>query len=201
MREHRQARQRNRAERFLDSVVRAADQLAGERRWRRILVSGGERWTEPVAAAFPAHLGDTVIRDPRILGGFDDARLAAAVTERLHENHTVQERRLVERVGDAVHVQRSALGLSEVAAALNSGRVAHLVYDPRIRYTGSVGPDGQLYAGAEMAPDGQPGTPEPRLTERLVEQALATGARVSPVEGAAQGTLEKSDGIAALLRW
>jgi hypothetical protein len=88
-----------------------------------------------------------------------------------------------------------------VAAALNSGRVAHLVYDPQVRYTGSVGADGLLSAGEELGPDGQAGTPEPRLTERLVERALATGARVSPVEGAAQGVLEESEGVAALLRW
>lgn len=201
MREHRQARQRDRAERFLDSVVGAAAQLTEERHWRRILVSGGERWTEPVAAGFPDRLGDMVIRDPRVLAGLDDAGLAAAVTERLHEERTAQDRRLVHRVRDAVHVQRGALGLSEVAAALNSGRVAHLVYDPQVRYTGSVGADGLLYAGEELGPDGRPGTPEPRLTERLVERALATGARVSPVEGAAQRVLEKSEGVAAMLRW
>lgn len=44
-------------------------------------------------------------------------------------------------------------------------------------------------------------TPEPHLTERLVEQALAAGARVTPMEGAAQGMLQESDGVAALLRW
>jgi hypothetical protein len=42
---------------------------------------------------------------------------------------------------------------------------------------------------------------KPRLTERLVERALATGARVSPVEGAARGVLSEAAGIGALLRW
>jgi hypothetical protein len=94
-----------------------------------------------------------------------------------------------------------ALGLSQVAGALNEGRVAHLVYDPEVRYTGSVSADGAVYAGDELEPDGRPGTAEPRLTERLVESALATGAGVSPVEGDARGRLTEAGGIAALLRW
>jgi hypothetical protein len=200
MREQRQARQRDRTQRFLADVVSAAAELAGERRWARILVSGGERWTEPVAAGFPGHLRDTVIRDPRVLGGLDDVALTAAVTDRLHQEHAAQERRLVEQIRDAAHSRRGALGPSEVTAALNSGRVAHLVYDPEVRYSGSVDPDGMLYAGEE-GPDGRAGTPEPRLTERLVEQALDTGARVSPVEGAARDVLADAEGIAALLRW
>ena len=36
----------------------------------------------------------------------------------------------------------AALGLSEVAGALNQARVAHLIYDPLVRYQGSVGQDG-----------------------------------------------------------
>jgi hypothetical protein len=200
MREQRQARERDLAQRFLADVVAAAVQLADERRWGRFLVSGGERWTEQVAAAFPERFADHVIRDPRVLGGLDDAALAAAVTERLAEEHAAQERRLVERVRDTALARGGALGLSEVTAALNSGRVAHLVYDPEVRYTGSVGADGALYAQDEVGPAGS-GTPEPRLTERLVERALATGARVTPVEGAARGALAEAQGIAALLRW
>jgi hypothetical protein len=201
MREQRQARQQDRAERFLDDVVSAAAGLAAERRWWRTMVSGGERWTEPAVAAFPEHLRGSVIGDRRVLGGLEEAPLAAAVTERLLQEYTEQNRRLVERVRDAAHGQRAALGLSEVAAALNQGRVAHLIYDPEVRYAGSLGTDGMLYAGDEMGPGGGAGTPEPRLTERLVEQALATGARVSPVEGAASGRLSEADGVAAFLRW
>jgi hypothetical protein len=39
------------------------------------------------------------------------------------------------------------------------------------------------------------------LTERLVERALKTGARISPIEGAADGRLKDAAGVAALLRW
>jgi peptide subunit release factor 1 (eRF1) len=201
MREQAQSRDRDRSQKFLDQVVDVVTELAGERRWARILVSGGARWTESVAAGFPAQLQQLVVSDPRVLAGLDEPTLASTVTERLQQEHDAQEQRLVKRIRDASHAQRGALGLSEVAAALNAGRVAHLVYDPQVRYTGSVSAEGTLYGGEEAAPDGRPGTPEPRLTERLVEQALATGAHVSPVEGAAQNLLEDAAGIAALLRW
>lgn len=200
MREQRQARERNRTERFLDQVVDAAAPLAGQRGWERILVSGGDRWTEPTAEIFPHPLRDKVFVDARNLNGLDDAALAEAVTERMHDQHREGERRLVERMRDAGS-EVAALGLSEVVAALNVGRVEHLVYDPQVRYVGSLGADGALYARDEVAPGGQAGTPEPRLTERLVERALNTSARISPIEGAAQGPLRDAEGIAAFLRW
>ncbi|GIH70632.1 MSMEG_1130 family ribosome hibernation factor [Sphaerimonospora thailandensis] len=199
--EQRQARRQDRAQRFLDRVAEVAADMAGERRWERILVSGGERWTEPVAARLPETLRGRVIQDVRVLTGLDDEGLRSAVTERLHEDHSSRERRLAEQIREAGLGQTGALGPSEVTAALNEGRVAHLVYDPEVRYSGSVGVDGALHAEAETGLGGEAGTPEPRLTERLVERALATGARVSPVEGAATDVLSEAVGIGALLRW
>jgi hypothetical protein len=201
MREQRRARERDRTQRFLDQVTKAAADLAVDRRWGRILVSGGARWTEPTAAGFPRSLRDKVVRDTRVLNGLDDTGLTMAVTEWAHDQHKERERELLEGVGEAGRAGTAALGLSEVVTALNVGRVAHLVYDPHVRYTGTVSADGALYGGDEVAPDGQPQTPEPRLTERLVERALQTGARVSPIEGAADGALRDAAGIGALLRW
>ncbi|TAM63043.1 hypothetical protein [Mycobacterium sp.] len=201
MREQRKARERDRMQRFLGQVIEVAAELAGDRGWERILVSAGERWTEPSVASFPQALRDKVFADSRVLNGLDDDALATAITEWAHDQHTERERRLLGQVRDAAGSGAAALGLSEVAAALNAGRVAHLVYDPKVRYVGSVGADGALYGGDEVGPDGRPGTPEPRLTERLVERAFKTGARVSPIEGAADGGLSDAGGVAAMLRW
>ncbi|MGH3559731.1 MAG: hypothetical protein ACRDTK_19920 [Mycobacterium sp.] len=201
VREQRRARERDRMQRFLAQVTTVATELAGDRGWERILISGGERWTEPTVASFPQALRDKVFADARVLNGLDDVALATAVTEWFHDQHTERERQLLGHVRDAAGSGVAALGLSQVAAALNAGRVAHLVYDPNVRYTGTVGADGALYGGDEVGPGGHPGTPEPRLTERLVERALKTGARISPVEGAADGGLRDAAGIAALLRW
>ncbi|MEV4102782.1 VLRF1 family aeRF1-type release factor [Nonomuraea sp. NPDC049649] len=199
MREQRQAREREWGQRFLDQVAETVTNLTGERRWERILISGGDPWTEVLADKLPEQLTDRVVRDSRVLAGLDDAGLLAAVTERLHAEHDESERRLLEQVREAGLTQKGALGLSQVAGALNEGRVAHLVYDPEVRYVGSIDADGLLYAGEETGT--QPHTPEPRLNERLVERALATGARVSPIEGASSGILADAEGIGALLRW
>jgi len=201
MREQRKARDGDWMQRFLGQVTGVAAELAADRGWERILVSAGERWTEPSVASFPQALRDKVFADARVLNGIDDDALATAVTEWAHDQHTERERRLLGQVHDAAGSGVVALGLSEVAAALNAGRVAHLVYDPKVRYLGMMGADGAVYAGDEVGPGGRPGTPEPRLTERLVERALKTGARISPIEGAADGRLKDAAGVAAMLRW
>lgn len=201
MREQRQARERDGMQRFLDHAATVAAELADERGWERILVSGGQRWTEPTIARFPQALRDKLFADTRVLTGLDDAALATAVTERVNRQHTEHEGQLLGRVRDAAGSGVAALGLSEVAAALRTGRVAHLMYDPAVRYIGTVGADGAPYGGDEVAPNGRPAIPEPRLTERLVERAFATGAQISPIEGAADSELKDAAGIAALLRW
>jgi len=200
-REQQKDRARDRADRFLDEAATVAAGLADQRKWERILVSGGDRWTSPMIERFPQPLRGKVFGDSRVLTGLDDGSLAATVTELVHDYHNEHERQLVERVREVGGSGAAVLGLSEVAQALNAGRVDHLVYDPEVRYVGSVAADGELYGGDEVAPGGQERKPEPRLTERLVERALATGARVSPIEGAADGALQDSGGIAALLRW
>lgn len=84
-REQRQARDQDRTQRFLDQVVEVATELASDRGWERILVSGGTQWTEPVAERFPQTLRGMVYSDARALSGLDDAALAAAVTDWAHE--------------------------------------------------------------------------------------------------------------------
>jgi hypothetical protein len=202
MREQREARERTQARRFAEQVAAAISRLAREHGWERLLVSGGERLTEPLLDALPPDLGRVTIRDPRVLAQLDPSDLAAAVTETLRSDHREREMRLIRAIRDAAHgAGTAALGLSEVAAALNEGRVAHLAYDPEVRYQGSLDEDRGLHADGEAAPAGGGLVHEPRLTERIVERCLETGARITPVEGASADALADSDGIGALLRW
>jgi hypothetical protein len=201
-REQRQAREQARTRHWLDEVASAAERLAAKQGWERILVSGGDRLTDPLAAALTFLPEDAVIRDQRVLTQLDPAALAATVTEKLKAQHDAYEEALVRRAREAaLGAGAGALGLSEVAGALNEGRVSHLVYDPEVRYRGGVDADGRLYANDESGPPGVEIKPEPRLTERLVERALETKARVTPVEGASADVLAEADGIVALLRW
>jgi hypothetical protein len=137
-----------------------------------------------------------------VLTQLDEADLSATVSERLHARHDEYESELVHDARQAaLGAGTGALGLSEVVGALNEGRVSHLIYDPHLRYEGSIRTDGRLLAGDETGPGDGDAVPEPRLTERLVERALEAGARVTPVEGAAGAALAEAAGIAALLRW
>lgn len=199
--EQRHARDREQAARFVERVAGAASRLAHNRGWERVLVSAGEKQTDSLVAALPPTLRAIALRDPRVLLRLEFPTLEDIVTERIRGAHAEFEQRLIGRVREQAHgAGTAALGLSEVVGALNQARVAHLIYDPFIRYRGSVGHDGSLYAEDETAPSYR-SAPDERLTERIVERALETGARVTPVEGAATDGLTEASGIAAVLRW
>lgn len=199
--EQRNARERDLATRFSERVAAAASRFAHDRGWDSILVSGGDKQTKSVVGALPPGLRAIALRDSRVLVRLDLATLEDIVTERIHAAHAEFENRLIGKVLEQAHRGGgAALGLSEVVGALNQARVAHLLYDPFIRYRGSVADDGSLYAEDETWLTSA-STADLRLTERIVERALETGARVTPVEGAATDGLAEALGIAAVLRW
>jgi hypothetical protein len=195
----REQREREQRARLIAAVAAEADRLAQERGWERLLVSGSERLAAPLVAELSDRLPDVAIRDARQFDELDPASLAAAVGDRLGEEQDTRGWRLGQQVRDAaLGAGRGALGLSEVTAALNEARAAHVIYDPHVRYTGAVAADGSLFGWSERA---SVAVAEPRLTERIVERALDTGARLTPVDGSASDVLRDADGIAALLRW
>jgi hypothetical protein len=198
--EQRNARERDRASRFIERVADTASRLARDRGWERIVVSGGEQ-TDALVAALSPVLRTMALPDPRVLVRLDLATLEDIITERVRAAHAEFEQQLIATVRAQAHgAGAAALGLSEVVGALNQARVAHLVYDPYIRYRGSVGYDGSLYAEDETALT-YGSTADERLTERIVERAFETGARVTPVEGAGADGLADALGIGAVLRW
>jgi hypothetical protein len=202
MQEQREARERSKLQTLLAETATAVAGLAAERGWERVLVSGAERLIEPLIRALPPELRGSAIRDPRALGFLERVELEAEITELLVTDNRHRERRLVEAIREsALGGGRAALGLSEVLAALNEGRVAHLTYDPGVRYEGSIDKHGRLYPHGEAPSANGELQHEPRLTERIVERCLSTGARISPVEGASADALAEADGIAAHLRW
>jgi hypothetical protein len=56
-----------------------------------VLVSGGDRLTEPLASALTLPPDIAVIRDPRGLAQLDQASLSATVTDKLHAQHAEHE--------------------------------------------------------------------------------------------------------------
>ncbi|HEX5619720.1 MAG TPA: hypothetical protein VFX51_14960, partial [Solirubrobacteraceae bacterium] len=196
--DERSRREREQQMRWMEQLAAEVLHLADEQDWGRIVISGDERLTRPLLDALPTRLRDVALLDPRHLQS-DHPALAMDIAERLRQDRAGRNVDLSRRVrAAALGAQRGALGLSEVVAALNEGRVEHVIYDSARRYTGGIGPDGALFADGEQL---GLGTEEPRLLERIVERALDTGARVTPLDGSAAGRLADADGIAALLRW
>jgi Bacterial archaeo-eukaryotic release factor family 10 len=197
-RDQRSRREREQQTRWMEQVAAEVLHLADEQDWERIVISGDERLTRPLVDALPTRLRDVALLESRHLQS-DHPALAMDIAERLRQDRAGRNVDLSRRVrAAALGAQRGALGLSEVVAALNEGRVEQVIYDSARRYTGGIGPDGSLFADGERL---ALGTEEPRLLERIVERALDTGARVTPLDGPAASRLADADGIAALLRW
>lgn len=192
--------QRDRFEhRLADVVERAVEahalelgELARDRTWEHVLVAGDPRLTAPLAAALAAagHEAEAV---PRVVAG-DAAAVADALRGELASAREARLRALAARVRE--EAGEAGLGLRATLAALNEGRAAVLVLDEEAGHAGYVAEDGRLLAEGPAAGL----RAEPRLAERMVERALATGARVVPVAGAAE-LLGTPDGVGALLRW
>ncbi len=194
----RNAGARSQAIRFIERVAASAARLAHDRGWERVMISAGEHQTDSLVRALPPALRAAAVRDPRVLAWVDSGSLEELVTERLRAAHGEAERGLIPQVLEqAQGAGSAALGLSEVVGALNQARVAHLIYDPLIRYRGSVGHDRSLYADGETALS-IGSIADERLTKRMVERALETGALVTPVEGAGSNDLAEASGIAAV---
>jgi hypothetical protein len=198
LRDMRERSERQHRLRVAETMAAEVSRLADENLWERLLVAGDDRVTSVLVDALPDRIRQTVIRDPRHLAGVDVTALARIVAGRFEDAHVERTTQLAAHVRDAALVGTGAVGLSEVAAALNEARVDQLVYDSERRYVGAVDDSGLLYANGEGP---AAAAEEPRLTERLVERALTTGAEVTPVPGAASTVLAEAGGIAARLRW
>ena len=113
-----------------------------------------------------------------------EEQVGAVIEQRSRE----QGRELVERVrNEAAGGVRAAVGAEETMQALGEGRVEHLVYDPGVAFEPQVADFGDV--------------DEVPARERMIELAIATSARISPVGGAAEAGLGEAGGVAALLRY
>ena len=195
-------RSREQRRRFVEKVAIEVAALATRQQWERAIVSGDDRLTVPLVRALPEPLRQNVVRDPRDLIDCESRTLTVIVQGLLKRQRAGMDLRLTQGILDAAMAAGSAVtGVSEVLAALNEARVMHLVYDPELRYVGAIGEDGRLSCASERRPMARNVVYEPRLTERMVERSLATGARVTPVSGEGAALLADMGGVAARLRW
>jgi hypothetical protein len=199
---HRARRARHHHRRFTDEIATEALSHVVARGWERAVISGDDRLTQPLIRMLPTRLRAHTIRDRRQLMDRDSRVLAEIIGELLDRQRTQWDLTLTEGIRDsALSGGAGALGVTDVLAALNEARVMHLIYDPEIRYAGFIAEDGELLNAREPRGVSKRVFAEPRMTERMVERCLETGARITPVSGAASTVLADAGGVAARLRW
>jgi hypothetical protein len=168
----------NRA-RFLEEAGRLAGREAHDREWRGLLAFGDREhyreFSEGIEKGTNLELADDVNVISEERGAVLD-RVNAAVA-------SANRRRELELLERAVEGARTpgghgALGLTDVQRALNEGRVEHLLFDADTE-------------DRELAD----------VEDEVVERALRTSAKVTPVEQAAAERVREHGGVAAVLRW
>jgi hypothetical protein len=190
-------------DRLIEGAAGELERLRTRRGWDRLVLAGDPRLTQALRDELHVEHVDVSAVD-RTLNGLSAAEIADALGPALEQANARREAALVGRAKDAaLSGNAGALGLADVLAALEDGRVEHLLFDPSRPYPGARTPDGRLVPEGIVPPgvDAAELEAEPALTGHLVERALATDARVTPLSAAGVQSLAGHEGVAALLRW
>jgi hypothetical protein len=192
--------------RFLRQQAAAIGREADARGWEWLLLAGEGRLIAAMADAVPGSSRRTVVLVERNLSSLGASEIERTIAPELEAARERRQVELVEQARDAALAAhgRGALGLKDVLAALRVGNVSHLLVDQAAAHHGFITEDGEIETADSLPADRAPWglTAEPRLDERMIEQALSIQAHVTPIEGAAATMLaEVGQGIAAILRW
>ncbi|HEX2467507.1 MAG TPA: VLRF1 family aeRF1-type release factor [Solirubrobacterales bacterium] len=177
-------------EHFLRDTGRLAAAEIRERGIDELLAFGDPRAVRELSEGTGAGISVRAAGEQNLIGA-RVGEIQSQVTSSIDELNRERELALVTRVFDEARGgTRGALGPQETSQALAEGRVEHLLIDPERDYSGD--------AIASLNSDDDEDLPVP---DRLVAAALATSARVTPVEGEAAERMAQSDGVGALLRY
>jgi hypothetical protein len=168
----------NRA-RFLKETGGLTADEARSRSWRRVIGFGDpehvREFDQGAQKGTEVELAEAVDVIPEERG-----KLLERVNAAVAEGNRRRELALIERAVEGAQTPggHGALGLVDVQRCLNEGRVEHLIFD-----ADAQDPD---LVDAE---------------DEVVERALRTSAKLTPVEGDAAEQLQEHGGVAALLRY
>ncbi|HVQ89719.1 MAG TPA: hypothetical protein VMU51_01675 [Mycobacteriales bacterium] len=190
--------------RFMRQVSHGVGRRAASRGWNLLVVTGDPRLAEPFEVGLHDQAPKLLLaRSPHLLSTAPSGRVVAEAVPNLVAFRRMTQLELARRARAAgLAGGHGAYGLGDCLGALTDGRVARLVVDGAACWRGSRTPDGRLVPGDEVPP-GVPADAliaEPNLAESMVERALAIGADVTVVSGAAAEALAPA-GVAAILRW
>ena len=194
----------NRA-RHLKEVVAETAQQADTENWDRLVVSGPPKLRDDIAGQLEAAAGSSrVLRAEQAWEDATPPQISAAVWPLLRSVHLDRERELVEAARHrAFSGGPGAVGLRNVCAALNEGRVSHLLYDVTLELEGYVSEEGTLHPRVEgVVAQSDVALRRDRLfVERMLEKTISTSAAVTAVSDELAEPLREHEGVAALLRW
>ncbi len=174
--------------------------------WECIAITGEAKYAHAVSAGLPGNLAASVVTVPRTVTGHNPHKLATTVVPAIEQARAERQLRLSERVRDAAfntNSETGACGLAPTLAALQQGRVAHLLLAADLTWAGRRAPDGTLTTETDVPQGVDPAhlAPEQRLDERMIELAIREGAAVSILDATAAAPLSAHDRVGALLRW
>jgi len=168
----------NRA-RFLGEIGGLADDEAQSRGWRRLIAFGDPEHFRELSAGIRHGTGTELAAEVDVISE-ERGKLLGRVNAAVAAGNLRREISLLERAVDGAKTPggHGALGLTDVQRSLNEGRVERLIYDA---YT--------------QAPD------LAEAEDEVVERAIRTSARITPVEGDAAERVREHGGVAAILRY
>jgi Bacterial archaeo-eukaryotic release factor family 5 len=182
-------------DRFLAECGRRAAHLAEERGWQQIDVYGATelarrfRGGASSTSGVPVEIGG----DVDLISVEDDGELEARIEAGAHRLAIERDCALIEHaLEEARGGTRGTAGQQETLAALEEGRVSHLIVDAAHAAAACSGP----VIAAEKAPHNGYVKLEP-----LAGRALASSAKISNVVDEAAEMLAPVGGVAALLRY
>lgn len=190
--------------RFLKSLGPRLVDLAKEREWGFLAVTGEAELAQAVAESLPVRNGLDVLTLEHPVNHLSPPRIAEVVAPALTEARQRRGRALAEQAREAAFAGgNGAYGLSETLGALQQGQVAHLLLDADGQWRGNVAPNGMLAPENEVPPGTDPESlvPEPYLGERMIELAFRDSADITFLSGEAAAPLADAGGVGALLRW
>lgn len=190
--------------RFLRTLGPELDRHAHDRAWEHLVVTGDARTVQAVTDGLPQSWKDRVVTLGHPVATLTVPKIVSTVMPALDDARRRHHLDLVRRAHDlAMSRGAGSWGLGDTLNALQQGRVDHLLLAVDGQWTGSRTPDGRFVPEGEVPPGvtADQLTTEPHLGERMIELALASGAKVTAVEPDGDGLLEQAGGVAALLRW
>jgi hypothetical protein len=185
--------------RMASRVARMGDTL----RWQKLLLVGPGAVTGAISEQLPEVWRRQVIHSlERNMINAPLAEISDLAGKQVHEWRRREELfEITALLNEARSGGRAASTVPESLDHLHKGRVEKLYVCSDLDLAGFRDPSGRLYLHPPSGVEVSAIVPEPRLVERMIVQALESGALVIPIEGDSARKLALLGGVATRLRW